>query len=311
MMYDTINLWLSSEQAGIKDLLAFSERHLQQLSSICRQDGQVIYSGHLSNYKVNVSQAGISLKGSLAKYFLPDNFHTLTRGDSQRAIEMMADDLNLPMDRAKVSRIDFAQNFLMRYEPKAYYFYLGDCQHFKRLPQPESLYYTNKLRTKLFYNKVAEGKAKGLMLPDVWNDQNVLRYELRFTSRLPQQFNRAEVMASTLYDEQFYISMVRHWIDEYKAIHKINSITFNLTEMKSPKDFRKQLELITINAIGQDRLMQMIEEMRLKKAFDKPEYYSRLKKELRELSRSPDLTIASDMVAELDKKIEAARQYYR
>ena len=81
--------------------------------------------------------------------------------------------------------------------------------------------------------------------------------------------------------------------------------------MNSPKDFRKQLELIAVNAIGQETIMQMIEEMRIKRSFDKPEYYSRLKKDLRELCKTPELTTSSDMVAELDKKIEAVRQHYR
>ena len=310
-MYDSVDFWLNSEQAGIKDLLAFSEKHLQQITEHLKQDGRVFYSGYLNNYKVSVSHSGISLKGSLAKYYLPDNFYTLNRGDSQRAIEMMADEIHLPINQAKVSRIDFAQNLLMKYEPKAYYPYLGECNHYARLCQPDTLYYNNGLRTKLFYNKVTEGRKRGLKLPDVWQDQNVLRYELRFTSRLPKQFNMPEVKASILYDEQFYISMVRHWIEEYKAINKLNLINFNLTEMNSPKDFRKQLELIAVNAIGQDRLMHMIEEMRYKKAFDKPEYYSRLKKEMRELCKTPDLTTSSDMVAELDKKIENVRNYCR
>lgn len=310
-MYDSIKLWLTTEQAGIKDLLAFSEKHLQNITEHKKQDGQIIYSGFLRNYKVYVSQSGVSFKGSLAKYYLSNNFHTLTRGDTQRAIEMMADEIHLPIMQAKVSRIDFAQNFLMRYEPKAYYSYLGECRYYKRFTQPESIYYNNGLRTKLFYNKVAEGKARGLSLPAVWNGQNVLRYELRFTSRLPQQFNLNDVSACTLYDEQFYISLVKQWINEYQAINKLNLINFNLTGMNSPKDFMRQLELMAINAIGQEKLMQMIEEMRLKKAFDKPEYYSRLKKDLRELCKAPDLTTSSDMVAELDKKIQAVRQHYR
>lgn len=310
-MYDSINLWLSSEQAGINNLLAFSEKNLQQITEHTKQDGQAFYSGFLSNYKVNVFQSGISFKGSLAKYFLPDNFHTLNRGDSQRAIEMMADEIHLPISQAKVTRIDFAQNFLMKYEPKAYYSYLGECRYYQRFCQPDSLYYNNGLRTKLFYNKVAEGRARGLRLPDVWSDQHVLRYELRFTSRLPQQFNLAEVKASTLYDEQFYISLVRQWIDEYEAITKKNDFNFKSERMNSPKDFWKQLHLVAVNAIGQERLMQMIEEMRHKKAFDKPEYYSRLKKELRELCKTPDLTTSSNMIAELDKKIEMAKKFYR
>ena len=156
-MYDTINLWLSIDKAGGFDV----SKTLQSLSGVTehtRDDGQVYVSGYLKNYRVNISGQGVSLKGSLAKYFLPDNFHTLTRSDSARAFEMMSDELCLPIQKAKVNRIDFAQNFLMIYEPEAYYPYLGDCQYYQRQPTSNSLYYSNTLRQKLFYNKIAEGK---------------------------------------------------------------------------------------------------------------------------------------------------------
>ena len=309
-MYDTINLWLPIDRAGSMDL----SRTMQNLSGITehqKKDDEVYYSGYLKNYKVSISGQGVSLKGSIAKYFLPDNFHTLTRSDSARAFEMMADELYLPIERAKVNRIDFAQNLLMDFEPEAYYNYLGECQHYNRLPQAKSLYYTNGLRQKLFYNKIAEGKAKGLSLPDVWNGQNVLRYEMRFTSRLPKQFNQAEITASSLSDEKFYMAIFDKWLAEYEAINKLHSINFNLSDMNSPKDFWKQVNLMAINMIGQDRIMQEIENMRHQKAFDKPEYYSRLKKEIKELCKTPDLTTSSDLVAELDKKIKSSKRYYR
>jgi hypothetical protein len=82
--YDTVNLWLPRDKAGSFDI----SKTLQNLSRITehkKDDGQVYYSGYLKNYKVNISGQGLSLKGSLAKYFLPDNFHTLTRSDSARA----------------------------------------------------------------------------------------------------------------------------------------------------------------------------------------------------------------------------------
>jgi hypothetical protein len=309
-MYDTINLWLPIDKAGSIDLA----KTLQCLSGITehtRDDGQVYASGYLNNYKVNISGQGVSLKGSLAKYFLPDNFHTLTRSDCARAFEMMSDELYLPIHRANVNRIDFAQNFLMDFEPEAYYNFLGECQYYNRLPQSKSLYYTNGLRQKLFYNKIAEGKAKGLSLPDVWNGQNVLRYEMRFTSRLPKQFNQAEITASSLSDESFYMAIFDKWLAEYEAINKLHSINFNLSEMNSPKDFWKQVNLMAINMIGQDKIMQEIENLRHQKAFDKPEYYSRLKKEIKELCKTPEMTATSDLVAELDKKIKASKRYYR
>ena len=87
-MYDTINLWLPKDQAGHFDL----EKTLQRLSGITehtKDDGQFYVSGYLKNYKVNLSGQGLSLRGSLAKYFLPDNFHTLTRSDSARAFELI------------------------------------------------------------------------------------------------------------------------------------------------------------------------------------------------------------------------------
>jgi hypothetical protein len=309
-MYDTINLWLPNDNASSFDL----EKTLQSLSGITehtKNDGQVYFSGFLKNYKVNISGQGISLKGSLAKYFLPDNFHTLTRSDSARAFEMMADELLLPISQAKINRIDFAQNFLMDFEPEAYYSFLGDCQYYQRQPLSQSLYYSNTLRQKLFYNKIAEGKAKGLSLPDVWNGQNVLRYEMRFTSRLPKQFNQSEITANSLTDEKFYMAISDKWLAEYEAINKLHSINFNLSDMNSPKDFMKQLQMFAIKEIGQDRIMQEIENLRHKKAFDKPEYYSRLKKEIKASCKDEKMTTSSDLVAELDKKIRAAKNNYR
>lgn len=287
---------------------------LQGLTGITehtKDDGQIYVSGYLNNYKVSISGQGVSLKGSLAKYFLPDNFHTLTRSDSARAFEMMADELHLPIHKAKVNRIDFSQNFIMDFEPQAYYNFLGECQYYERQPQSKSLYYTNTLRQKLFYNKIAEGKAKGLKLPDVWKGQNVLRYEMRFTSRLPKQFNQSEIAASRLSDEKFYVALFDKWLAEYEAINKLHSINFNLSDMNSPKDFWKQVSLMAINMIGQDNIMMEIENLRHQKAFDKPEYYSRLKKEIKELCKTPEMTSASDLVAELDKKIKSSKRYCR
>ncbi len=309
-MYDTINFWLSFDKAGNFDM----SRILQSLSDITvhtKEDGQAYHSGNLRNYKVNMSGQGISLKGSLAKYFLPDNFHTLTRSDTARAIEQLSDELHLPIINANLSRIDFAQNFIMDCEPEAYYPYLGDSQYYKRLMQPKSIYYVNGLRQKVFYDKVAEGKKSRLKLPDVWTGQNVLRYELRLCKRLPNELNMAEVTAKHLYDERFYMTIFDKWQAEYESINKLNNLNFNTSTMKSPKDFWNQICLMAINTIGQEKIMQEIEFLKEKKTFDKPEYYCRLKNEVRELCKAPDLTASSDLMAELDKKIKDAKRFYR
>lgn len=307
-MYDSVNIWIDKMRAG-GDLLAC----LPSLSGITehQREGKVYYSAMVGNYKVNISDTGLSLKGSLAKYYLDDNIHTLNRGDSQRAFEKLADDLHLPIQDAKVTRIDFAQNFLMNYKPEAYYNYLGNCRHYSRLPQPQSLYYSNEQRVKLFYNKLAEVKKQKVLIPELVAGQNLLRYELRFTSRLPKQFNKVEVLASDLYDERFYIGLVNRWILEYENIYKNKNINLKYSDMNSPKDFWKQGNLHWIKLIGVDTALQLVVDMKAKNVFDKPEYYSRLKREIRELCSQPDLTSTSELIDELDEKIGRVKVYYR
>lgn len=309
-MYDTLNLWLSFDELINYDLVNIMKK-LSGITEHIKEGGQVYTSGYLSNYKVNISGQGVSLKGSLAKYFLPDNFHTLTRSDTKRAIEMMSDELSLPIQKAKIVRVDVANNLLMDFKPEAYYDFLGNCQYYKRLPQDKSLYYKNGLRQLVFYNKIAEAKAKRIEIPEVWQGQNVLRYEMRLISRLSNQLNQPTITASILSDEKFYIKIIDRWFVEYEAIKKQHSINYNIKNMKSPKDFKKQLELFAIKVLGQDRIMQDIENLRHQNVFDNPEYYSRLKREINELCRTPEMTEQSELMSELDKKIKSIKMNYR
>lgn len=307
-MYDSIHLWLGKDEAAGIDLLA----SLINLNDVTEhtKEGRISYSGRLKNIKVNVLEAGISLKGSLAKYHLDDNIQTLTRGDTVAAIEHLSDDLHLPVSKAKVTRIDFAQNLLMKYKPEAYYQYLGDCQHYQRLLQPKSLYYNNQQRVKLFYDKLVEVKRKKMVIPDIVAGQNILRFELRFVRRLSKQF-KTEVTANHLPDENFYITLIDRWTLEYQNIQKYNLINLKYGNMSSPKDFWKQGTLHWIKLIGQDTAMRMVDDMKAGRVFEKPEYYSRLKKEIRELCSQPDVTETSELIHELDAKVQRAKAYYR
>jgi hypothetical protein len=52
-------------------------------------------------------------------------------------------------------------------------------------------------------------------------------------------------------------------------------------------------------------------EIKAMQTFDKPEYYSRLRREIRELCKEPDSTEDSELIKELDHKISTANPYYR
>lgn len=309
-MFDTLKLYLRQDSVKDVDLLAEIPVYLENTTAHEKED-QIYYSGALNNLRIYISERGVSIQGSLAKYYLSDNMQTLRRQDTERAIQKLSDDLHLPIDEAQVSRVDFAHNFIMQYEPEVYYPYLGESQYFKRYIQPESLYYKNGSRTKLFYDKVSEVKYRGLEIPEVWTSKNVLRYEIRYQKRLAKQFKEPEIRAYTLYDESFYIKLIEIYVTDYKSIHKHSQINLDTDNMRTPKDFWDQMALLMIDRIGQSGVVDLVEEMRAKEVFDKPEYYSRLKKEIREKSKKFTASDSTPLIEELEGKISALKRYYR
>lgn len=309
-MYDTIKLYLRQDSVRNTDLLAEVPVYLENLTAHEKKD-QIYYSGTLENLRIYVSERGVSMQGSLAKFYLNDNIQTLTRQDSERSICKLSDELHLPIHKANVSRIDFAHNFIMKYQPEVYYQYLGESQYFKRYIQPESLYYKNGNRTKLFYDKPSETKNRGSAIPEIWSDKNVLRYEIRYRRRLNKQFKEPEIKAGTLYEESFYIKLVKRYVSDYQSIHKHSEFIFDTDKMSTPKDVKDQLALIGLMAIGKNRFPELVEEWREKDILRKPEYYSRVKRDMRELAKKYQAKDSTPLIEELDSKISALKRCYR
>jgi len=311
-MYDTIKEWLPAElinESGYFNRVPTLLTNCKQ--SVYQSTNEVYFTGNLQGMFITVGMAGISLKGSLCKSYLDDNFKTLTRQDTQRAIEQLNDLLSLPVYKGELKQIDFAQNYIVDQTPENYYPLLGNSTHYKRLEQPKSIYYKNSIKTKLFYNKIAEGKTKGYNMPAIWQNKNVIRYELRYTSRIPQQFKTSSIQAQNLYNEMFYIDMVNRYISEWKNIYKNSTINFNLEKMNKPKDFFDQLLLLKIHEIGQNKVFEIIEQLKTQNVFEHKEYYSRLKSDIKKLCTNNAPIETNELIQELDTKIKRVKDYCR
>jgi hypothetical protein len=307
-MYDTIHLFKHEDRAG--SLLALTPQFLENVTEHFR-DGRYSVSGSLNNLRVNVFESGISIKGSLAKYFLNDNIQTLRRQDTARAIEQLSDQLHIDINEAHLSRLDFSHNFLMDNKPEVYYPYLGDSQYFKRYIQPNSLYYKNGNRTKLFYDKLSEAVSKAVRVPEIFNGRHLLRYEISYSRRLPKQLKEPEVSAGALSNETFYIKLIDRYISEYQSIHKNAGFNIDKKKMKTPKDVDIQIILMAIDIIGHDKYIQFIDELKADNAMARPEYYSRLKKQFRERCKKYKASDSTHLIEELDKKVSSLKRYYR
>lgn len=164
-MYDNLDFRLSMDDIGETDFLNEIPNYLNEVSEHNYENGYIL-TGNLDGLKVSVSERSVKVgKGSLCKYYLGDNFQTLTRTDTKQAIEKLSDTLHLPMDKATVSRIDVAQNFILEHPVEVYYNHLGELPYYKRSLLDGSLYYNNSKGSLVFYNKIKEQKAKSKPIP--------------------------------------------------------------------------------------------------------------------------------------------------
>ncbi len=310
-MYDTIEFRLSKDKANI-NLLESVPCYLSDKYEVKGNDlGNVSITGKLKGLTVRVNEHNVKIVGSsLCKYYLGDNIQTLYRGDAERAIEKISDELHLPFSQSNVTRIDVAQNLLMKHKEEVYLPYLGQLQFYKRLEAKDGLYYNNSKRQMVFYQKVKEQKAKGNPIPSHLKKANLLRYELRLKKRLPKHFNMAEVLASDLYREEFYLNLFKQWKDEYFKIQKVNSIIQAMQPTGSTKEFTDYLAIIGLLNVGYTKAYKMIKEWQDIGAIGKKQA-SDLRKKIKALNEKPSLTEKNELIKELDSKIEEASLHYR
>ncbi len=310
-MFDNVDLKLNCEEAPGVDLLHEIPARLTRLSETTFADGTVSISGYLDSIKVRVTGQAVKIQdSSLCKWFLGDNFKGLSRGDTRRAVEKLSDLLLLPMDRAAVTRIDVAQNLIMRHDKELYFDHLGSLQYFNRYQQNNGLYYSNGNNTLVFYEKVHEQQVKGQPIPEMYRGRQVLRYEQRYKRRLLQTFNLPELRASLLYEPGFYCDLVNRWRSEYEKIKKINDIQINYSMIKTKKDQANQAILWYVQQRGGE--LAVINE--IKEAYKRGELSKKqshdLRQQVEEACKCKSFTSSSDVILELDKKVKEAARFY-
>jgi hypothetical protein len=111
-----------------------------------------------------------------------------------------------------------------------------------------------------------------------------------------------------LHGDSIYSRLVEEWYNFYNRIEKKPSkeIVLNTYNIKSPKDFDKELLVYLARTKGFDYIYNMIKDLKARKAFTSDEYYSRLKARYREYS---EVEIDSeDIISEISEKVEEVYQ---
>lgn len=301
-MFDTVNFWIDRAMVGGETFTI--AQYLTDITEYSSERGYSI-SGRTGDYSIYLNESGISMKGSLPKFLLSDNIHTLSRAGARDAINKLSDEIHLPIKLAKVTRVDVSTILPMKREPNEYYTLLGDKPHFKRLQATKDTLYYNTIKKQLiFYNKKAEAKAKGVIIPAGFEGANLLRVEARYLSRLSKQFNLIEITGATLTDEKFYTGMVKRWGDEYFSIDKLKSLSImDVTNIKTVTDAKNMAFAMLLQKEGQSFIDTYIAELKAKKTYSDPKSYTRVKKGLNELIAASTETDQNELIKELDQAV--------
>ena len=304
-MYDNINMRIEAGKIKEGGYYKKIPTLLENVKENRYSNGHIYIGGKLQNLYVSVSEAGLSISGSINKYYHTDNFQKLTRQQTQMAVEKLEDTLQINLEESSLTRLDVAHNLIMSNDPKCYYSLLGECTYYTRLQQPNSIYYNNHKKVKLFYDKVKEGKKSKQHIPKHWLSRNVLRYELRLLNRLSDSLNTNSPSLHSLYNEGFYMACLDVWEEEYYQIKKHRLFKPKKEDMTT-KEGKEYLLSACIQTIGHNEINEIVSNWQ--GYFTSAREARRFKNSIRKLK---GLTEESELIEELDAKISKVKSNYR
>ena len=304
-MYDKVTIWKSRRGDEYPHLLTLLEDAKEQTDL---QTGEVKTYGTLQGMRVGVYPTAIRIDGSLPKFLYEGgNVIPLNRHTTEEAVKKLSEALQINLEDAMVSALEFGANFLMRHKPSEYLKRMGELPRRQRYTfNVDTLYYRHRGKeqpdTFCMYDKISDAKAKGMPIPQGFEDKNLLRVELRLNGSLAKQMGVPEVAASTLYDRQFYAKIRNRFINTYFSISKLNKLNTHFMEsIKTPKDAVDGfLGLMLAKAGGMQEIDAYLEELKANQVFADRINYKRTKDALLKAASKAKLSSKDELVAELD-----------
>ena len=304
-MYDKIVIWKSRMGDEYPHLLTLLSDAKEQTDL---ETGEIKAYGSLQGMRVGIYPTAIRIEGSLPKFlYAGGNVIPLNRHTTEEAIKKLSDALQINLEDAGVSSLEFGANFLMRHKPSEYLKRMGELPRRQRYTfNVDTLYYRHRGKeqpdTFCMYDKISDAKAKGMPIPQGFEDKNLLRVELRLNGSLAKQMGVPEVAASTLYDRQFYAKIRNRFINTYFSISKLNKLNTHFMEsIKTPKDAVDGfLGLMLAKAGGMQEIDNYLEELKANQVFSERINYKRTKDALLKAASKAKLSSKDELVAELD-----------
>ena len=223
-------------------------------------------------------------------------------------MQKLSDELGLDISTAKVTYLEFGDSFIMEHGVGEYLKRLSAMPRMARNQQESTLYFQTKgiedPKKFVFYDKEMELRKKKESLPDGFRGLNILRYEMRFKNRLPQQIGWPEVTASTLYNREFSRKILNLYQQNYFSITKRKTMRLSaLQAVSNPKEAFDCLVSMLISQAEPKLIEDFIGDLTTGTKLDRVQLY-RLGKMVERVSTKGKLMEQDPLIAELDNHIQ-------
>lgn len=303
-MYDTLKFILLEEDLGNK--VCFIEEVSCRLTDVKYYNNRVV--GRIKNMQVDIRGTTLIVEGSLTKWFLGNNYERfLLLWEIRSAIRSLGSALGVPIEKAKVSRIDIAFNFRVNNLPWLYLTKLlySDGYHRSNIKK-DTLYFDRYDCQLLFYDKIQElcsskNQEEVATVREIFEGINVLRYEFRF-KKVTSIFNGV-VRGEQLYNQSFCLLALDKWYHCYMDINKGYDDDFQFFRLDSKKAF--ELSCVAYCSARLD-IYNILEEAFVRRDIDSKNKYD-IKDVLRKADElMKDVSNSTSLIDELTKKIDNA-----
>lgn len=289
--YDTIKMILAPEFLPEDYLLS---EYLEETDNYKDDNGELIYSkSKIGNLMIYHDKKGLKIQNSLFNFCPTEHYAPYLGTDLGQTIDQLNFLLGVDLYYAKVTRFDFCFDISTKYNPNVYFKFLGEKRRYKNSQFEDGKYYKTSQRELLFYNK-----SKKLKI----TTENILRYEIRFTKRIRQQFKLRELTINNLCDFDFIKEIEIIALNEYLSIKKHPNIIFSLSEKLCSKKIDTIIYQAGIKSIGVERIIEAINISHLAGLCNTTQKH-RYKKKLHQVNNlSLDKTKAN-LINEIDNKL--------
>lgn len=322
---DTMNITYNLQECGISKANVIDAMYSKE-EKIKYKKGETevnytVWSGDFISQKENfihgyLSDNHLTIYGSIPKFIYGNNFQGISKEDVTNAFDNLSHVIGADLYQGNVTRVDYASNLFMDFNPKLYYRFFGDSYKFKRIQYGTSVGWKGnkgQARYKTIEDKTAWAKDTKNKIPEAFHDKHIIRYENRLQSSNRIAHVLGMYVKPTLNDIlriENLLTIHEDWKRQFFKIQKQNNLIDYSKYMQ--KNYYTPQEAITcyimslMNEAGEESLedfMKFIREgQKLGTGQTGYNNTSKFKKKIKAL-KTNWIRNNNDMINEIDEKV--------